>query len=371
MTPRSLVLFLAGLPAVLAIPVAVHAQATTSPTEAAEPLARAALETCAALRVDAERLSCYDRAMAPSSRAAPAAGAAAEASPQPTSGAATNVARRSAPVDDSGAYLDEFWELSPERKRGAFNFTGYRPNFFFPLHVSNHVNRQPRSPAPGHDGQLAAYRGVEAKLQLSVRTKLLEDVALPGADLWFAYTQQSLWQLYSGDISRPFRATDHEPELIFVVPTRLAMPLGWRWQMAGIGLAHQSNGQELPFSRSWNRVYAMAGFENGQFALTARYNQRIHESDDNDDNPDLARYRGRTELLGLWTPGHMTASLLWKTNLDLRRGSLQFDWTLPVNRQDPKGLRWYAQVFTGYGETLIDYNFRQTSVGAGVTLFGW
>ncbi len=67
----------------------------------------------------------------------------------------------------------------------------------------------------------------------------------------------------------------------------------------------------------------------------------------------------------------MTLSGLWKTNFTRNRGSLQLDWTMPVSRKDPKGLRWYAQVFTGYGESLIEYNFKQTSVGLGVTLFGW
>ena len=33
------------------------------------------------------------------------------------------------------------------------------------------------------------------------------------------------------------------------------------------------------------------------------------------------------------------------------------------------GLRWYLQAFSGYGQTLLDYNFRQTSVGAGLALF--
>ena len=73
--------------------------------------------------------------------------------------------------------------------------------------------------------------------------------------------------------------------------------------MAGLGLAHQSNGQALPFSRSWNRLPDWPASRSGQFALTARYNLRIHESDGKDDNPDLTGYRGRTELLGLWSPG--------------------------------------------------------------------
>ncbi|MEO8081603.1 MAG: phospholipase A [Caldimonas sp.] len=369
----------AGRRTLLGLAVATCLLATARAEGGGRPAApaSAALEACAELRVDAERLACYDGLMAPGRRGAAAAASAAAMRPPVAAGAAapaSSVAAAgaaTAPVEDRSALLDEFWELSPERKRGLFNFTGYRPNYFLPLHLSSHLNRNPRSPSVGHDGALPDYRDLEAKLQLSVRTKLLEDQGLPGGDLWFAYTQQSLWQLYSGAISRPFRATDHEPELVYVVPTRIELPLGWKWQMAGIGLAHQSNGQALPFSRSWNRTYAMAGFEHDEFALTARYNKRIHESDGNDDNPDLGEYRGRSELLGVWSPGQMTASLLWKTNFNLHRGSLQFDWTMPVSRKDPKGLRWYAQVFTGYGEMLIDYNFRQTSVGAGVTLFGW
>lgn len=337
--------------------------------ESADPVRLpASLEACARLRADAERLACYDQVVAPQVRGAPDVPVAA-ASAAPTA-AETNAARPRTIASDQGSALDEFWELTPERKRGTFNFTGYRPNYFFPLHLTSRLNRQPNTPAPGHGGTLPAYRHAEAKLQISVRTKLAEGLLLPDADLWFAYTQQSLWQIYSGSISRPFRATDHEPELIYIVPTPFDLPLGFKAKMAGLALAHQSNGQALPFSRSWNRVYGMVGIENGNLALTTRYNWRIHESDGQDDNPDFTRYRGRTELLALWSPGFYTLSALAKTNFD-RRGSLQLDLTVPVRRKDPKGLRWYAQLFSGYGETLIDYNFRQTSFGAGVTLFGW
>lgn len=347
-----------------------------------------AIEACALLRVDAERLLCYDRAVSPQVRGAPdVAGmppvaphlanptgtpgasdnAASTSTPSP---AASNVAHPNTQVED-GSYFDQFWELTPDRKRGTFNFIGYRPNYFFPIHVTSHPSRYPVSPAPGHSGAEADYNHTEAKLQISVRTKMLEDVLLPKADLWFMYTQQSLWQLYSSSISRPFRSTDHQPEILYIVPTPLSLPFGFKTKMVGLGLAHQSNGQSLPYSRSWNRYYALGGIENGQFALTARYDKRIHESDNIDDNPDLTTYRGRTELFGLWSPGFMTLSSTWRTNFDSKHGSVQVDWTMPVNGKDPKGLRWYVQGFTGYGESLIEYNFRQSSLGAGLTLFGW
>ena len=335
----------------------------------------AGFEACAQLRGDAERLACFDRLAAPQVRGAleapaSAASAAAAAAAVPAAVDPARVAERAAPKPGEASYLDEFWELGKDRKRGTFNFIGFRPNYFLPLHATTGFNRNPTSPSAGHAGQLPDYRNPEAKLQLSVRTKLFEGLLLPDADLWFAYTQQSLWQIYSGSISRPFRSTDHEPELIYVVPTPAQLPLGWKLKMAGVGLAHQSNGQTLPFSRSWNRYYLLGGVENGDVALTGRYNLRIHESDGNDDNPDLTAYRGRTELLGLWSPGSYTLSALWRTNFKAK-GSVQLDFTLPVNAKDPKGLRWYVQAFSGYGESLIDYNYRQTSFGAGLSLFGW
>ena len=156
-----------------------------------------------------------------------------------------------------------------------------------------------------------------------------------------------------------------------MVPAHVDLPLGFKTKLVGLGVAHQSNGQSEPLSRSWNRWYVMGGLENGPFALTAKYNTRVSEKASDDDNPDFTKYRGRAELLGLWSPGFYTVSALWRTNFNSDRGSVQLEATIPISRKDPKGLRLYLQAFTGYSETLIDYNFRQTSVGVGVTLLGW
>ncbi|HZF81107.1 MAG TPA: phospholipase A [Rubrivivax sp.] len=266
--------------------------------------------------------------------------------------------------------MSRYWELDQQDKRGLFNVTGYRPNYLLPLHLTTRINRSPRSPTQAAVPQ-PGYRNVEAKIQLSLRAKLAQSLVLPDADLWFGFTQQSLWQLYNGSNSKPFRNTDYEPELIYIVPTPQGfrqLPFGWQWRFSQIALAHQSNGQSDPLSRSWNRVYAGAGFERGDWSFTARLARRLHDRADDDNNPDITDYRGRGELQINWASGLATTSLLVRSPLNrLGRGAVQLDWTYPVFADQPHGLRWFVQGFSGYGETLTDYNFRQTSVGAGVT----
>lgn len=313
------------------------------------------LADCAAIADGATRLACYDRlAGRDVPRQEPAAAPAVEA----------------APVEGPGI-LSSFWELDEDQKRGTFRFQTYKPNFLLPLHFTERINDSPSSPT--REAQAASdYMRTEAKLQLSIRTKLAQSVLLPGADIWFGYTQQSFWQVWNKSGSAPFRNTDYETELIYMVPvpeTMQALPFGWRWRYGQLAIAHQSNGQTKPLSRSWNRVYAGAGLERGDMSLTVRALNRIDENSD-DDNPDLTDYRGRSEAQLSWSPGLATATLMYRSTLRrLSRGALQLDMTYPVHRDEPQGLRWYLQVFSGYGETLTDYNFRQTSVGIGLAMF--
>lgn len=89
---------------------------------------------------------------------------------------------------------------------------------------------------------LPPYRPVDAKLQISLRTKIAEGLLLPDADLWFAFTQRSFWQVWNPQQSSPFRSTDYQPEAVYVIPVpeRLGkLPGGWQWRMAQLGLAHQ------------------------------------------------------------------------------------------------------------------------------------
>ena len=346
---------------------------TASGVHAADP---PTLAHCAAIGAAADRLTCYDQLAGRAQ--APAVPAAQQPLPSPNSPspAATVLAAKDAPPPDPASdkppstLFGKYWELDPQDRRGIFNFVGYRPNYVLPLHITSRINRDPQSPTQAVVA-LPDYRREEAKFQLSLRTKLAQDLPVVGGDLWAGFTQQVLWQIWNGKDSKPFRNSDFEPELMYVLSTRPSLrelPLGWQWRYTQFGLAHQSNGQSDPLSRSWNRVYAAAGFERGDWSLTARLTQRLNEDITTDNNPDLVTYRGRGEFQLGWVGGLQTASLLYRSTLTgLRYGALQLEWTYPVARDQPNGLRWYLQAFRGYGETLTDYNFRQTSFGAGVT----
>ena len=208
----------------------------------------------------------------------------------------------------------------------------------------------------------------EAAFQLSFKFRLLTtDDRRWG--LWAAYTQQSQWQVYndSGNASRPFRETNYMPELI--LSYRPGTQWGdWKWNLVTLALNHQSNGRSDTLSRSWNRVIGGVGVENGNFALLGRLWWRIPESSDSDDNPTISDYYGWGDLSAIykWRDNSFAATI--RGNPSTGKGAGQLTFT-SVPLLGP--LRGYVKLFSGYGETMIDYNWKQTTIGVGVTLNDW
>ncbi len=340
-------------------------------------------QACAALAGDdAARLACFDQ-WARHQSGAPADGRDEATAPPAAAAAAPVLADLPAPTSDGcrdGPYttLSRFWELEAGSDCGTLRFRGYRP-LTVSIVDANTVNRQPTSDNPLNvAGTPVAYKRTEMRVQLSVRTKLARGLLTTGEmsardSLWAGYTQQSYWQLFSPGISRPFRNTDHEPELVYVYPTTADLPWGWRLRYSGIGLVHQSNGQSLPLSRSWNRVYLMTGLERGDdWRLTARVWQRIHENAASDDNPHISDYIGRSELMLAWNANadNTLALTLRHALRSPARGSLRLEWThrLGSGLASRSNLRLHTALFSGYGDSLIDYNRRRTVFSLGLTL---
>jgi len=330
---------------------------------AASANAATSAQDCTTLTDDAQRLGCYDAALRkPAEPVMPAATSPSMAVP----GAEAESIRHR----HLGSSLDERWELTPDTALGAFLPRPYKPVYIMPAVTTNRVNRQPQSLAPDHSAERPLELDKwESKFQISLKAKLLAGVFGEHGSLWMGYTQSSHWQIYNNTLSRPFRETNYEPELMLVFATPYEF-LGIKARMASLSLNHQSNGQPLPLSRSWNRVIGELALERGEWSLSLRPWWRLRETTHQDDNPGIEDYVGRGEALLTRKWGNHVFALQGRHSLragDRSHGSVQIDWAFPLFRT----LHGYTQVFHGYGESLLDYNFKQTRFGVGVSLIEW
>jgi phospholipase A1 len=264
--------------------------------------------------------------------------------------------------------LTERWELDSASSHGTFNLVPYKPIYVLLGNWSSNPNRMPQSENPEYSvSQEIPLNAVELKFQLSLKTKVIQGIFGGYGDLWVAYTQSSRWQLYNQELSRPFRETNYEPEAMLTFPTHFRL-LGFKGSMLCIGFNHQSNGRTLPLSRGWNRIVLQAGFEKKDWTLLLRPWIRLNDEDD--ENPAIEDYTGRADLLIAHVLKKHQLSLLARHSLRFggnSHGSLQLDWALPISGH----LKGHVQVFHWYGESMIDYNHKQTTIGLGVSLIEW
>ncbi|MGE5170624.1 MAG: phospholipase A [Rudaea sp.] len=326
---------------------------------------------CVAIADDRARLACYDAAFGrdAASQERPA--------PTPSKAAATRAApaqdRPVAPSAQDRSLIGERWSRYGPALGHPFLVRLHNVNYLVLRH-SDRANAAPSSPAHPEGAANRDIERDELKFQLSFKARLWESEDRRYA-AWLGYTQQSNWQALNAPQSRPFRESDYQPELMFVVQPDIPLRGGLRWQLFNLGLVHQSNGNADPSSRSWNRLYAQFGVEapgiaDGRLALLVRPWVRLHEPASKDDNPDITDYLGYGDAVLAWQRQGQELTLTVRGNPRTGKGALQVEWSAraigPLRALGP--FRFYAQLFTGYGESLIDYNFRQTVVGAGFAL---
>lgn len=357
------------LSAILALsPYAVSAQTqATAPEINPQQTVQQNLERCALLGDPTQRLGCYDTLV---NRAQPADGATAAApadAKEPAKGAfpggpvgnvvAADPKAAAADTDPVVSRQIPMWELDTASKRGVFNFRPHRDTYLLLANYSNSTND-----APFEEFTPAGLKSkhVELAYQLSFKMKLAETIAGSPVDLWFGYTQQSFWQAYNRSESSPFRETNYQPEIMAIAPIGKQV-LGFDFRYAGLGFVHQSNGQTSTLSRSWNRVYGEIGGEYGKLAVTARIWKRLDNSRSDNDNLDITDFMGHGDVRVTYRDQGHEFSMLARRNLHTDHGALQLGWAFPLR----SNLKGYTQFFSGYGQSLIDYNYSQTSLGAG------
>lgn len=260
--------------------------------------------------------------------------------------------------------LSKIWELDREDQRGTFKLVEYLPMYVMPFRFTDKPTEQPISLNPDRPiPEWRDYQHIETKFQVSLKAKIMQD-AFGKGDVWVAFTQQSYWQMYNGELSRPFRELNYEPELIFTYPLNFSAG-NLKMKMIGLSVNHQSNGKEAAHSRSWNRFILMGVFQWNEVLITARLWKRFTEKSREDDNPDIENYIGRAELSTAYPFRKNIFMLKVRNNLNFNhnRGHIELNWVYPLSCD----LRILLQASHGYGDSLIDYNYKQTIVGVGFT----
>lgn len=262
--------------------------------------------------------------------------------------------------------LSQKWELDSIDKKGTFRLVSYRPIYLAAARWSSKRNAEPFN----ESGEFSSrdkniFNNIEAKFQISFKTKLLQDILFGTGDLWIGYSQKAHWQVYNKKLSRAFRELNYEPEIILNFPMDIDVFKG-KIRTFGVILNHQSNGKDIPLSRSWNRIILNIGYEYKNWNVNFRPWYRMPDTED--ENPGITTYVGDAELeVGTHFGKHEFYTIINHSFHTFEKGNIQLNYVFPIHGH----LRGHAQVFQGYGETLIDYNVSQTTIGIGVSFANW
>lgn len=207
------------------------------------------------------------------------------------------------------------------------------------------------------------YVNIEAELQVSLKLYLGTKLFGFNESYYLAYSHKAFWQIYSE--SSPFRETNYTPEGFVDFPLKDKNTY-INIRSIRLGLSHTSNGQgsnegvkyldpsSNPGSRSRNinLMFTEMTFQHDTLLTELRIYAPIPGTADDDDNPDIMDYLGYTSIkLNYFTGNHMF-TLMARGNISSGYGAIESTYSYPLIDD----AYFYAKIFTGYGESLIDYN---------------
>ncbi|MCF6776251.1 phospholipase A [Thiotrichales bacterium 19X7-9] len=230
----------------------------------------------------------------------------------------------------------------------------YKPNYILPYYYTFSPYQSVYQGQTPDDQEL---KSAEWKFQFSLNVPLVY-IYNDHFRFNFAYSQLSYWQFYAPQ-SQYFRETDYEPELY--MSTDLMNHV-----TGSIGIEHQSNGKGGDLERSWNRAYIQSTYNNDQYMLRLKLWDIIFRSESSDlHNPDIGNFMGYGEIIGAWKfYSNFELSVMLRS---IKYPTTEIGFSFPVYGV----IKGYLQFFSGYGQSLIEYNHHTNAIGIGITINNW
>ena len=238
-----------------------------------------------------------------------------------------------------------------------FNIKAYNENYFLPVSARVDNGRY----APTGTGQSAHNpEEVETEFQVSIKYDITSNLFGLHEIYTAAYTQHSFWQLYVS--SAYFRESNYAPELFVTVPF-YTLSQHTYFKALRFGIAHQSNGRGGAEERSWNYVYLSSYWQYkylfAELKLWSSWDEALTY------NPDLLEYLGYGYLKFLFPYKKHLLSMQLQSAFN-EHYSVEVDYSYPLFGRDD--LFVYLKGFSGYGESLIDYNNHVDKLSFGISI---
>jgi len=259
--------------------------------------------------------------------------------------------------------IDQRLNAEARVQESKFSMIAHKPTYLLPFNFNQKIQSYNINE---NLIDIDSVQRTEIKYQISFKTPLFHHIGSLPISGYFAYTQVSFWQGYNTDNSSPFRETNYEPETFLAWESNKELGADWNFKATTFGFTHQSNGRSEPISRSWNRLNSNLIFSKENVVIVFNPWYRIEESSTEDDNPDLLDYYGHGEMTFVYKNANRVFSLTGRNNLEsgFSKGSVRASLSFPLF----ENVKGYVQLFSGYGNSLIEYDVYTNTVGFGISI---
>lgn len=201
---------------------------------------------------------------------------------------------------------------------------------------------------------------VEAEFQFSIKYDFTANLLGLNEIYSFGYTQLSFWQFY--EESAFFRETNYNPEVFITFPFATYFS-SKALKAVRVSFAHESNGRGGEEERSWNYLRLSTYFQYKFLFMDLTFWHRL--PDTTDYNPELIDYMGHGHLRFMLPYKKHITQMLLRSNFN-GNSAIEMNYSYPISSRNDLFL--YIKGFSGYGESLIDYNNKVDKIGIGFSI---